>query len=67
MDLKEIQQRYIQAKEVIDALSDGDMALHKNTLAYHARTLSLWEIDNIKRFIAMCEDQGIHQTIRRAD
>lgn len=56
---------YLKAQQVLSLISDGD----NNSLeAVIARAMfDLRQLEDIKDFIAHCEDIGIQKTIKRAD
>ena len=59
--MEENKQNYLFAKEVLEAVSDAD---RQDETAQMGRLLSVEELEKIKAFVRLCENQGIHLLIR---
>ena len=54
-------QNYLFAKEVLEAVSDAD---RQDETAQMGRLLSVAELEKIKGFVKLCENQGIHLLVK---
>lgn len=54
-------QNYLFAREVLSAVADAD---RKDEIAQMGRLLTSEELDKIRGFVELCEDQGIRLVLQ---